>query len=315
VEMHFESRLRDQPVSCVEELNEAAARWVRDYNANAIKFVDSRIKLPTGEQYSRDELWQTILRTPEALVRLPDEKVCRWFLTGKTVTRNIRDNCFSFVHPELGASRKYNLAQWAEFYSNNDKVEIRPLLLTDGAVRVSIERLGKEPLLVEVTPVTEFDAYGRAMDNAVIGEEYKATPHTAAEQAAKQIAKTAYGDVTREEAEELLRKNVRPFQHFNAGQGITAHGHLGREELPARIVPAGRNLDLPQAREPELQRMNRVQMAKWLQGRLQAAYHPSMLAELTTRYPEGATEPELEEVLADLAAGRTAAGKARLQAV
>lgn len=315
VEMHFESRLRDQPVSCVEELNEAAARWVRDYNANTIKFVDAGIKLPTGENVSRDALWQTILRTPEALIQLPEEKVCRWFLTGKTVTRNIRDNCISFVHPELGSSHQYNLAQWAEFYSNNDKVEIRPLLLAEGAVRVSIERLGKEPLLVQVEPVTQFDAYGRAMDNAVIGEEYKAAPHTAAEQAAKQIAQTAYGDVTLEEAEALLRKNVRPFQHFNEGKGIQAHSHLGREELPARIVPAGRAIELPEAREPELTRMNRVQMAKWLQGRLQADYEPTMLLDLTKRFPDGATEPEMEQVLADLRAGRSAAGKARLQAV
>lgn len=315
VEMHFESRLRDQPVSCVEELNEAAARWVRDYNANTIKFVDAGIKLPTGENVSRDALWQTILRTPEALIQLPEEKVCRWFLTGKTVTRQINDNCISFVHPELGVSHQYNLVQWAEFYSNKDKVEIRPLLLENGAVRVSIERLGKEPLLVQVEPVTQFDAYGRAMDNAVIGEEYKATPHTAAEQAAKQIAQTAYGDVTLEEAEALLRKNVRPFQHFNEGKGIQAHSHLGREELPARIVPAGRAIELPEVREPELTRMNRVQMAKWLQGRLQADYDPTMLPELGKRFPDGATEPEMEEVLADLRAGRTAAGKARLQAV
>lgn len=316
VEMHFESRLRDQPVSCVEELNEAAARWVRDYNANAIKFVDSRIKLPTGESFSRDELWQTILRTPEALIRLPEEKVCRWFLTGKTVTRNIRDNCISFAHPELGASRQYNLAQWAEFYSNNDKVEVRPLLLADGAVRVSIERLGQEPLLIQVTPVADFDAYGRALNNPVIGNEYQAAPHTAAEQAAKQIAQTAYGDVTREEAEELLRKNVRPFQHFNDGKGITAHGHLGREELPARIVPAGRDMDLPQARKPELQRMNHVEVMRWMAGRLGSDWDAAtMNPELRKRFPDGATIEELEQVLADLEAGRTAAGRARLQAV
>jgi len=52
-----------------------------------------------------------------------------------------------------------------------------------------------------------------------------------------------------------------------------------------------------------------------LQGRLQADYEPIMLPELAKRFPDGATEPELEQVLADLAAGRSVAGKARLQAV
>jgi hypothetical protein len=210
---------------------------------------------------------------------------------------------------------QYNLAQWAEFYSQNDKVNVSPLLLTDGTVRVSIDRLGKEPLLVEVAPITEYDAYGRAMDNAVIGEEFKSAPHTIAQQASKQIAKTAYGDVTIEEAEKLLSKNVRPFQHFNDGKGVVAHGHLGREELPTRILPVGKEIDLPQAKDAELQRMNKVQMAKWLQGWLQHDYDPSMLGELSKRFPDGATEPELEQVLADLRAGRTASGKARLQAV
>lgn len=315
VEMQFESRLRDQPVSCVEELNEAVERWVRDYNANAIKFVDSRIKFPNGEAFSRDELWQTILRTPEALVKLPAEKVCRWFLTGKTVTRNVRDNIISYVHPELGRSQQYNLSQWAEFYSQNDKVKVSPLLLADGTVRVAIEQLGKEALLVEVQPVKDFDAFGRAMDNPVIGEEFRSVPHTKAENAAKQIAQTAYGDVNLAEAEELLRKNVRPFQHLNDGKGAVSHSYLGREELPTRILPAGRDIDLPQAREAELQRMTLPAMAKWLAGRLGDEYQAGMLMDLKNRFPDGATEPELEHVLADLRAGRTAAGRAKLQAV
>lgn len=315
VEMQFESRLRDQPVGCVEELNEASERWIMDFNANTIKFVEAGVKLPDGEIYSRDHLWQTILRHPDALVLLPEEKVCRWFLTGKTIIRTIRDNHISFVHPEVGVSRQYSLAQWAEFYSNNDKVQVSPLLMADGAVRVTLDRLGQEPLLLQVTPVADFDAYGRSLDNAVIGEEFKAAPHTAAERAAKLIAQTAYGDVTREEAEELLRKNVRPFQHFNDGKGVISHGHLGREELPPRILPAGRELNLPQAQEPELQRLNPVQMLIWLRGMLKDRFDPGMRAELMNRFPDGATVAELELVVADIDAGRTAGGKAKLKAL
>jgi hypothetical protein len=56
-------------------------------------------------------------------------------------------------------------------------------------------------------------------------------------------------------------------------------------------------------------------MALWLRGQLGDDYQPTMLADLQKRFPDGATEPELKQVLADLRAGRTAGGKARLHAV
>jgi len=61
--------------------------------------------------------------------------------------------------------------------------------------------------------------------------------------------------------------------------------------------------------------MNAVQMAKWLRGRLGAEYQQTMLADLQKRYPEGASEPELEQVLADINAGRNTDGRAKLRAV
>jgi len=320
VEMHFESRLRDQPVNCVNELNASAEMWVRDYNANAMTHIDSRIQRDSGEKLIRDELWQMILRTPEALIKMPEQKVCSWFLTGKDETRHIRDNRITYVHPEIGKSRTYDLAQWAEYYSQKDQVKVSPLLLSEGAIRVEIEQLGKDNLIVQVAPITNFDAFGRKADSPVIGQEYHSAKHTVAQNAAKQIAHTAYGDVTLEEAEELLRKNVRPFQHMNDGKGIVAHSHLGKTELPSRLLPAGAELEtaaISAARgtNVELQRMTQVAMAKYLQGRLGAAWDKSLLADLQRRFPDGATTPELEEVLTDLQAGRSVEGKARLRAV
>lgn len=320
VEMHFESRLRDQPVNSVEELNASAELWVRDYNANAIKHVDSRVQRHSGEKRVRDELWQLILRTPDKLIKLPERKVCAWFLTGTDSTRQIRDNLITYVHPEIGRSRTYDLAQWASCYSQKDKVKVSPLLLADGAIRVEIEQFGKEALVVQVNPVTDFDDFGRITDSAVIGENYHSAKHTIAEQAGKQIAQAAYGDVNRDEAEALLRKNVRPFQHFNNGKGVIAHSHLGQGDLPTRLLPTAQAIDTPDmaaARESrlELPRKNITQMALWLRGQLGDDYRPTMLADLQKRFPDGATEPELEQVLDDLRAGRTAGGRAKLQAV
>ncbi|HEY8037972.1 MAG TPA: hypothetical protein VIF37_20555 [Methylobacter sp.] len=320
VEMHFESRLRDQPVNCIEELNTSAELWVRDYNANAIKHVDSRVQRDSGEKLVRDELWQMILRTPDALIKLPERKVCSWFLTGTETTRTVRNGLITYVHPELGGSRTYDLSQWAEFYSQKDKVKVSPLLLADGEIRVEIEQLGKEPLVVQIGPVKDFDAFGRMMSGTVIGDEYKSAKHTVAEQAAKDIAKAAYGDVNLAEAEEMLRKNVRPFQQFNDGKGVVAHSHLGQGELPQRLLPAAKELDTPDIAAAmdtklEFERNSFTKTAILLQRALGDDWNATMLADLRERFPNGATDPELEQVLADLRAGRSVGGKARLQAV
>jgi transposase InsO family protein len=314
VEMHFESRLREEPVHSVEELNAAAGRWVRDYNANQIKHVDCRVRRHDGERHVRDDLWQLILRYPGALVKMPERKVCAWYLTGRETTRNVRDNLISFVHPEIGKSRVYDLTQWAEFYSQNDKVKVMPLLLAEGVVRVEIARLGQEPLLVEVAPERDFNEFGDMMSAVQIGEEYRAAKLTVAERAARDIAHTAYGDVTLDEAEALLRKNVRPFQDFNGGQGIVSHSHLGQGELPERLLPKAKELEL-RAAETEQKRWSHARMAGWLRDRMQADWDPAITAELQKRWPEGATETEMELILADLQAGRSVDGRARLKAV
>jgi hypothetical protein len=314
VEMHFESRLREEPVHSVEELNAAAERWVRDYNANQIKHVDCRVRRHDGEKYVRDDLWQLILRYPGALVKMPERKVCAWYLTGREATRQVRDRLITFVHPEIGKSRVYDLTPWAEFLSQGDKVKVMPILLAEGKVRVEIARLGQEPLLVEVAPERDFNAFGQMESAALIGDEYKAAKLTVAEQAARDIAQTAYGDVTLDEAEALLRKNVRPFQDFNDGRGIVSHSHLGQGELPERLLPKAKELDLRIAATEEL-RWNHARMAGWLRDKLREAWDPAITAELQKRWPDGATETEMERILADLTAGRSADGRAKLKAV
>ena len=238
VERHFESRLRDEPVDTVEQLNASAAAWVRDYGANAMAHIDSRIQRDDGRKHVRDDLFALIAHYPGALVELPERDACAWFMRGKDDTRIVKGGHISFAHPQTGKSELYSLQPWAKEFANGEKVRVSPLLLGDGLLRVEIDRYGQAPLHVDVAPERAFDDFGRPLSAAVLGEEYKSAPHTAAQEAAKKIAQAAYGTGTSlDKAEQLKTKNVRPFQHLNDGAGVVAHTHLGKGELPTRLLP------------------------------------------------------------------------------
>ncbi|MDD2691890.1 MAG: transposase [Simplicispira sp.] len=301
VERHFESRLRDEPVSTVEQLNASAAAWVRDYNANAMAHIDSRVKRDDGQSYVRDDLWSLIAHHPGALVEMPERAVCAWFMRGKEETRVIRDGRITFVHPQTGKSELYSLQPWAKDFANGEKVRVSPLLLGDALLRVEMDRYGQDPLHVDVQPERDFDAFGRPLSATLLGHEYKAAPHTAAQEAAKQIAATAYGPgTTLDEAERLKTKNVRPFQHFNDGAGIVSHTHLGKGELPARLLPAAKaanTADLATLRSQRAVRLLTQFDAAAELRRLGLTLTREMTASLRAWYPDGVPEDQLQALL------------------
>ena len=313
VEMGFESRLKVEPVDSVEALNDALARWVRDYNANAIQHVDCRVQREDGRRYVRDDLWHRI--RPEELILLPERRVCAYFLAGTEETRTVRDLRISFKHPETRQKHTYDLRPWATELSQGDKVTVTPLLLREGALRLSIERFGRDPLLVEVEPMTEFDEYGRHMDNPVIGDEYRATKASPAEQAARRLAAIAYGEGTdMDGAEAARKKNVTPFAHANGGKPLVAHSHLGQDELPARLPRRGRELDgidVAAARRAQVETAPIGHTAFLL--RLKREHGIRLSAEqqswLQQRYPAGIPE-ERAAALIDELRGGTADGRA-----
>lgn len=311
VETHFESRLRFEPVDSVEQLNAAAARWVRDYNANAIEHVDSRLVRASGRPMVRDDLWQLILRHPDALVELPPRDVCQWFMAGPELTRTVRNLSISFAHPELGRRATYDLRAWAEFLGNGQKVRVTPLLMQQGALRIEIERLGEEPLLVQVAPEDAFDDYGRPLSAPVAGETYARAPQTASERAANTLAAVAWGDGTNVEGAEKKRaEQARPFGHLNDGKGVVAHSHLGQDELPTRILPAATPLDTPalaaaRGSRVELTPLTPIEAARQLKPQVEAAggtWSADRFEWLRRRYPNGVPPDQLDAIVAEMAA-------------
>ncbi|KAF0205509.1 MAG: integrase rve superfamily [Gallionellaceae bacterium] len=288
VETHFESRLKIEPVDSVAQLNASAEKWVRDHNANAIPHVECRVKRASGELLVRDDLWQLIMRTPGALVEMPERKVCAWFLHGAEQSRQVRNLRISFVHPELGKSHQYDLRPWAEFLGNGVAIKVWPLLLKDGAVRIEIARIGGEPIIAEVGAEREFDEFGRSINAQMVGE-YSRSSTTSDEAAEKRLAQAAYGaDANRDTAEKSRATQARPFAHLNDGKGLVAHSHLGKEELPQRMLPKAQPLDTEQVRaardaRTEFPPLSLVEFAKSMGQQWQASF----AAVVSQRYPEG----------------------------
>lgn len=298
VETQFESRLRDEPVTSVEQLNAAAAAWARDYNANKIEHVDARVFCDDGQRRVRDDMWSLILQTPEQLVELPPRSVCAWFLTGAEHTRIVRDGRIRFAHPVSGKSELYDLQPWADQIYNGQKLEITPMLLGDCVLRVELPSADGAPHYIEVAPVREFDAFGRPMTGAVIGEEYKFAPQTAAEVATQRLAEVAYGaGTTREQAEELKRKNTQPFATLNDGRGAIAHSHLGAAALPHRIVPESRPLqtaalDMQRAAQAVPRTLTHFEACAWLAS-AGVAMDAERFGYVRQWYAQGVPETEL----------------------
>jgi transposase InsO family protein len=312
VETHFESRLRFEPVDNVGALNAAALNWARDWNANLIKHVDSRLVRASGEPLVRDDLWNLILRTPGALVELPSREVCQWFMAGRERERQVNNLAVSFAHPELGRAARYDLRAWAELIHNRQKVAVTPLLMRDGLLRVEIPRAGAEPLVVEVEPVREFDAFGDNAAAQVFGEGYSRMPETAGEAVARRLAVAAFGDGTTVDGAEALReKNARPFAHRNDGKGMVAHSHLGQEEAPQRLLPAAGEVATEAVRaagravrEVQLEPLTHVEAAKRLRAMVGSSWTAEHFAWLAQRHPAGVQEGALEAIAAEINSGR-----------
>lgn len=306
VERHFESRLRDEPVTTTAQLNASAENWVRDYNANVMPHIDSRITRDDGQPQVRDDLWNLIAHTPEVLIEMPPKDVCAYFMRGKEETRQVKDGHITFVHPQSKKSELYNLQEWAKEFSNGQKVCVSPMLLGDRVLRIELERYGQDPLHIEVTPEVAFDAFGRPLSAVVLGEERRSAPHNAAQQASKLIAQAAYGEgVSLDKADALRAKNARPFAHFNEGKGIVAHSHLGQAEIPQRLLPTAqevKTLDMTAVRSARAVRLlTPFEVSAWL-GKAGVAMDRDKSAKVVEWCgKEGLPEDHLEEVKARLA--------------
>ncbi|MDF1622500.1 MAG: integrase [Pseudohongiella nitratireducens] len=291
VEKLFESRLRFEPVSCVEELNEAAERWCSAYNANAIPHYDSRLHRDGMSQpLARFSLWQTIRQ--EQLRVLPDIALCRSLLTSAAQSRVVSQSMtISFRHPQAGKSLTYDLRDLPEVYPGI-KVEVAPLVYGDCQVKVTVSDYKDEKQYFNLSPVVFDGLSGFRVDAPVWGAEFDTKPDTRQDTNRKAAERNAYPDATSDdEIDKLRRKNAAPFG------GLDAHSHLGDVYKPAFMQRPGVDIELPNTNRLEAKPLSVIETAKRLRASLGRAVSAAENQLIRERYPNGVPPEEFDQLL------------------
>ncbi len=297
VETQFESRLRFEPVETIEQLNAAVFAWANAWNANLLPGQDSRLhRAGLAEPVARQDLWQRI--RAEQLILLPPVDVCRTFMTAKEETRKVRpDLTITFKHPQTERSAVYSL-RGLDGVSSGDEVKVHAMVFGDCAIQVSVAIYNGEDRLYQVVPERGYDDYGVPLANAVIGEEYKATPQTAIERAATAMDGQAYAGLSADEIKAARAKRATPFN----GE-LKAHSYLQDIELPTYLPRRGTPHDLA-APKVELPPLSHVEAAKQIKPLVEAAggeWTVERFKWLARRFPAGVPHDQLDTIVAELA--------------
>lgn len=300
VETQFESRLRFEPVESIEQLNAAATAWANAWNANLIPGQDTRLRRQgLAEPVARFDLWQRI--RADQLLLLPPVEVCRAFMTAKEETRKVRpDLTISFKHPQAERSATYSL-RGLDGVCSGDEVGVCAMVFGDCAIQVTVPTYNGEDRIYQVEPERGFDEYGQVLSAAVVGEEYKAMPHTAIEQAASKMDEQAYPGLSADEIKAARAKRVTPFE----GE-LKAHSYLQNIELPTYLPRRGTAHDLA-APKVELPPLSHVDAAKQIKPRVESAggeWTADRFRWLQQRYPGGVPQDQLDMIVAELTGPR-----------
>lgn len=293
VETSFEQTLRylkPRPAS-FDQLNALAETYQLWWNAT---------KIHSRTKRTRFDVWLTI--TAEQLRTTPPANVLLQLATEEPVKRQVKGNLviefksrFWDVEHVPGVMVKDDLyVHWHPF-------------IADTAMAVIWGEDGRETHIA--LPEKKQNDLGFFETAAVIGQEHKARPDTIADTNRKRIAQIAAGTDSLDETDKK-----RSGKHYTPFDGRIDPLLPSKQPLPDFMKKRGTPLDVATP-AVELERLNIVKQLTWLRTRQGDAFNPDIRADLEQRFPNGATEPELEQVLADLGAGRTAGGKARLQAV
>lgn len=274
IEKLFESRLKLQPVSSVEELNEYAEQWDALINANLLEGYDSRL---TRAKMARTNLWLKI--RPEELVELPEG-------AASLLMRNAEDRKVDSSLTVSCRNRLYSVAGMVGIRPAMT-VKVQPILVSpDNKILVSYMYDGE--LIEDERLPLEMDEAGFRMDAPVFGVEFKRNADTVQDKARKEL-KALIGD------------DGVPFIESTEGRGIRA--------LDA-ITPSDDSLVLPRVGRPlkvaprPARRYSLVEASRFIRDRL-GRFDVDIRQMIIDRFPDGPTDEELETICSELMAKET----------
>lgn len=283
IERDFESRLKLAPVSNLDELNQRAWQWMRNFNA-------VQIHRRTG--ISRYAAWSRI--TASQLVKAPSVEVCRSLTHSKPESRT--------VNGYMQVSWKGNPYDVGHIPGINvgDKVDVAINPWKAGSVRVIVrDTQGLEQF--HEADMLKRDEFGFVENAALVRDEYKSHADTPTVTAQKLLDKLAMEASTQGEAEGKRKAKTIPF-----GGKIDSFKPIEDAEptLPDWMEKRGQTSTVV-APDIRLRPLSLVEAAKSIRSAIGPVWLPECFAELKAMYPAGEVPQEHIEDLKLYFMGRT----------
>lgn len=280
VECEFEHRIKmmAKPPTCLEELNEAGAAWMRWFNSTQIH---SRTK------ETRYSTWARI--TESQLIIAPPAKV-------------LRELSYSAPEPRV-VSLQLTIEFKGEEYSVKDVpgvevkervfVTINPWRNDNSIQLITTDSEGKKVIHV-IEPIKK-DDFGFPVNAPVFGEDYKRHADSATDKNRKAVERLVMEADTDEEAKQNRKSKKVPF-----GGRIDPMKNITDTALPDYIPKRGTASDVV-APTMEFKPLTHAAAAKKLIAKLGNAWKGSEhFAWLKQRYPDGVPEDELDGIVQQL---------------
>ena len=276
VEKKFESGLKFITVNSLEELNQAAWRWMRVFNGTSIH---SR----TGQ--TRYGVWLQIAQ--EQLRTAPDEATCRELAHSKPESRNVRPNMtVSFKSDEYDVSP---LIESAGLIVGQKVMVVLNPWRPDAAQIVVMGEDGRE--IFHVVEKVQRNEFGFRDGAPVICESYSRHADTSAQRNAKDIEMLVMGEDTLEGAAQARK-----------GKAVAFNGELDPYKpvtdtiLPAYLPKRGTAMHVPNPTQIEIKPLSVVAASMSLIGKIGRSLTADENEWLRKVYADGVPEEALQEI-------------------
>lgn len=280
VETQFESRLGvGRRIDNIEQLNDYAWAWMRQYNAAAIH---------TRHGHTRYAMWQTI-RQDQLRIAPPRELLDDLLTTKPVEVRVGRDLTVRYTHRRGAGSHTYSVASLPDVRVGFPITVCVNPYRAPNIYAISRDADGRE-VRTELEPL-ERDSAGFFADAPVIGQEIRTARDTGTDQARKSMLRDAFGVDTVREAE-AARKARKP-----AFEGrLDALDYLKNESNAVSFMQR-RGVSLPiEAPRVEAKPLTHAQCAKRLRE-AGVEMNRDRYASLVSDYPEGIPEEAVAQLV------------------